>query len=408
MPSKSTRSRARRKSLPSDFPLTKHPRGYWCKKIKGKLHYFGKVADDPEGRAALEEWSNSKESILLYGYKPDKHSGKLTVGELVNEYLNARRLDVEAGELAERSHREYRLACVRLVDAIGKSRAAADMGPDDFARIKNEITKHCGAVRTKNEITRIKGLFRWGVKQGLLEKLPRYGAAFDPPSAKTLRLAKAAKGERLFAHEEVLTLLKSANVQQTAHILLALNCGYGASDISALPISAVDLEGGWIDFARVKTGSGRRCWLWPETRTALAAAMEARVPAEDPADDDKALLTRYGKPLVRDFKGAPEDTIAVGFRRLLAKVKLDGKGLSFYRLRHTHRTVADESGDQPACAVIMGHADHTMAGNYRQRVKDERLQHVAGVVRQWLFPIEDDKAGDDRQDDAKPKLRIVG
>ena len=24
-----------------DFPLGVHPAGYWCKKIRGKLHYFG-------------------------------------------------------------------------------------------------------------------------------------------------------------------------------------------------------------------------------------------------------------------------------------------------------------------------------------------------------------------------------
>lgn len=104
--SKSNRSKARRKSLSSDFPLTKHPWGYWRKMIKGKVYYFGKIADDPEGRAALEEWVDSKESILPYGRKPGQDTGKLTVGDLINEYLNARRLDVEAGELAERSHRE--------------------------------------------------------------------------------------------------------------------------------------------------------------------------------------------------------------------------------------------------------------------------------------------------------------
>ena len=185
-----------------------------------------------------------------------------------------------------------------------------------------------------------------------------------------------------------MTLLKAANVQQRAHVLLGLNCGYGASDISNLPKCAVDLDAGWIDFARPKTGFPRRCWLWPETREALAVAMAARVPAADPADDDRALLTRYGKPLVREFKGAPEDTIAVGFRRLLKKTHLDGRGLSFYRLRHTHRTIADESEDQPACNFVMGHADNTMAGNYRQRVSDHRLRHVAETVRDWLYKPE--------------------
>jgi hypothetical protein len=96
--------------------------------------------------------------------------------------------------LKARSHREYRLAAERLTDAIGKTLAADSLGPSDFERVRSEITKHCGPTRTKNEITRIKGIFRWAYKQGLIRDLPRYGAAFEPPSAKTIRVAKAVKG----------------------------------------------------------------------------------------------------------------------------------------------------------------------------------------------------------------------
>ena len=35
-----------------EFPLTAHPAGYWCKKIRGKIHYFGPW-DDPDRRAAI-------------------------------------------------------------------------------------------------------------------------------------------------------------------------------------------------------------------------------------------------------------------------------------------------------------------------------------------------------------------
>jgi hypothetical protein len=31
-----------------DFPLTPHPAGYCCKKVRGKIHYFGRLDDDPE------------------------------------------------------------------------------------------------------------------------------------------------------------------------------------------------------------------------------------------------------------------------------------------------------------------------------------------------------------------------
>jgi hypothetical protein len=39
-----------------DFPLFKHATGRWCKKVGGQFHYFGKIADDPDGQVALAKW----------------------------------------------------------------------------------------------------------------------------------------------------------------------------------------------------------------------------------------------------------------------------------------------------------------------------------------------------------------
>ena len=61
---KSTRSRFTRKA---DFPLWKHPSGRWCKKVRGKFCYFGKVADDPSGEAALRQWLDDRDDLLPEG-----------------------------------------------------------------------------------------------------------------------------------------------------------------------------------------------------------------------------------------------------------------------------------------------------------------------------------------------------
>jgi integrase len=61
------------------------------------------------------------------------------------------------------------------------------------------------------------------------------------------------------------------------------------------------------------------------------------------------------------------------------------KGLGFYTLRHTFRTVADESKDQPAVDFIMGHEVPHMSAVYRETISDARLNAVTDHVRAWLF-----------------------
>src|SRR5262245_51359602 len=38
-----------------DFPLGPHPAGYWCKKIRGQIHYFGPRWHDAVGAAAATD-----------------------------------------------------------------------------------------------------------------------------------------------------------------------------------------------------------------------------------------------------------------------------------------------------------------------------------------------------------------
>ena len=64
-------------------------------------------------------------------------------------------------------------------------------------------------------------------------------------------------------------------------------------------------------------------------------------------------------------------------------------------MRHTFRTVADETGDFPAVDVFMGHTAESagagaapfsvdMASRYR-RIADDRLLAVSEHVRGWLY-----------------------
>lgn len=67
---KSTRSAAVGKAVPqpkkprTDFPFFPHATGRWAKKVRQKFVYFGKVADDPMGVAALDLWLNQRDELL--------------------------------------------------------------------------------------------------------------------------------------------------------------------------------------------------------------------------------------------------------------------------------------------------------------------------------------------------------
>ena len=47
-------------------------------------------------------------------------------------------------------------------------------------------------------------------------------------------------------------LIDRTGVPMKAMILLAVNCGFGQTDVACLPVKALDLDGGWVDFPRPK------------------------------------------------------------------------------------------------------------------------------------------------------------
>jgi integrase len=180
-------------------------------------------------------------------------------------------------------------------------------------------------------------------------------------------------------------LLDAAGVPFKAMILLGVNCGFGNHDIATLPLSALDLEGGWMDFPRPKTGIPRRCPLWPQTVAALREAVAKRPAPKDREDAGLVFLQRSGRRWVRHTESSRTDHLTVVFRGLLQTCGLHRAGFGFYSLRHIFRTVADAARDPVAIDLIMGHADPSMGAHYRLRVEDERLQAVAEHVHRWLF-----------------------
>jgi len=365
----------------ADFPLYAHRSGRWAKKIRGRLHYFGPW-DDPE--AALNLYIDQKDDLLA-GREPQRKEG-LTVRELVNRFLASKEARVETGELKRRSFEDYDATCGRVVEVFGRSRLVTDLRPADFERLRGEFAKTHGPTALSNDIGRVRVLFNFAYKEGLLEHPMRFGS-FQKPSKAVLRRERQKKGPKMFKAREIRALLKIASPQLRAMILLGINCGLGNNDCVLLPLSALDLKRGWLDYPRPKTGVERRCRLWPETVKALRKVIQHWKEPHDKAHADKVFITKYRTPWTPKGEHQRDNPISKETVKVLSRLKTHRPGLGFYALRHTFETIAGEAGDQAAVNYIMGHvpAANDMSAVYRERMTPRRLSRVVKHVRGWLF-----------------------
>lgn len=369
-----------------DFPLFLHATGQWAKKVRGRMVYFGK-----DKAAALARWEREKEDLLA-GRSPRTYSEGLSLGTLVNRFLVAKRLLVESGELSPRTWGDYHAALVRLSDMLGKTRPVESITTEDLEAVRAKLAKGRGAHSLANHVQRIRTLFKYAWETGLIATPIRMGPAFRKPSARQMRATKHTSEPWTIGAEDLRRILDAAGVPLRAMILLGINCGFGNSDIASLPLSSLDLAGGWVSFPRPKTAIPRKAKLWPETVTALEEAVAARPTAKKPEDSGLVFLTSRGNRWVRTIDrgrmkpAVPLDSVRLEFDKILRGLGLKRKGRSFYSLRHTFRTVADAAQDQPAANAIMGHTDSSMAQNYRENIADNRIEAVTSLVRSWLWP----------------------
>jgi integrase len=368
----------------ADFPLFAHQNGQWAKKIRGRLHYFGR-------------WKDSQQALSLYlDQRDDLHAGRkprlktdgMTVRELCNRFLTAKQDRVNEGALGQRAFADYISICRLVLAELGSTRIVDDLDADDFTAFRRTIgQRRKTPTSIGSVIQRARTVFRFAFEMGYIKESLNFGTEFQMPSQRSIRIARAASGPRMFEAAEIRQLLSSTSPTMKALILLGINCGFGQSDCSHLPCSALQLDEGWLQYPRPKTGIDRRCPLWPQTIAAIRASVEQRRVAEDGRTEELVFRTRFGRPLVRiSDSGRPIDAVSLEFRKLLKSQHLYRPKLGFYALRHTFETIAGESRDQVAVGQIMGHVDNSMAGLYRERITDDRLLSVAATVEQWLFP----------------------
>src|SRR5438093_7984229 len=86
-----------------DFPLTPHPNGSWCKRIRGRLFYFGRWDNWQE---ALEEYLDQRDDLHA-GRTPKRRKNAQTLGYALDHFLSSKKLAEESSEISHRMYWEH-------------------------------------------------------------------------------------------------------------------------------------------------------------------------------------------------------------------------------------------------------------------------------------------------------------
>lgn len=355
-----------------DFPLYAHAAGMWAKKINGRTIYFGPWGDPIGAEAAYKQ------------HLRDQHRARspvdddLDMGTLLNLFLERKHAALEAGEITQRTWKDYHATCQMLKKALGVARLVADLAPQDFEVLRKALAERHGPIPLRNQMQRVRSVFKLADDDRLLSRPVHFGGAFKSPSKRVMRQSRHVE---IFTATELRKVIKAAGQPMLSMALLGINCAFGNNDVGALRLDAINLQRGWVEHPRPKTGVARRAKLWPETVKAMREAIKLRPEPKKPEAAELVFVTKYGASWGTQFP------VTLMFGRLLAELKIERPALNFYALRRTFATVASGSRDQVAVNAIMGHLppDDEVPGMYRLVVEDDRLAAVAAYVRRWVF-----------------------
>lgn len=366
-----------------DYPLYAHSSGQWAKKINQRVYYFGPWSNP---QAALDKYLDEKDNILAGRPRAGKPAPSATPGAtplsvVLEAFFEEKEGACETGDITERTLGEYKAICRIIGDTLGDDTPIDAIGTVEFSRLRRKLGmgkrgKVVSPVTLKRLLTFARMVFAYANDEMDLDANFKFKKALKTPSAKKIREARNEIGKRLFTAEQVRQLIQATDPELRGMILLGINAGFGPKDCYTLPISGVDLERGWIEHPRPKTGAERRCPLWAETVEALRAVVGDRTTGlVFRKHDNRQVWNRH--IVGRAFKTLVE---GLGFYQ--------DKITTFYSLRRTFETVAS-GGDIAQATIdrIMGHPPRTgdMGAVYRQTVYDEQLLKCTDNVRSWML-----------------------
>jgi integrase len=383
------KSKYKRKTRSDKFPLTLHKTGQFCKKIKGKLYYFG-----TDKQKALQRYL--EQAAYLHAGKaptPRPSHDRLSIKILCNLYLDHQESRAEIGEIQSRHVSDQILLLKDFVRFVGPNRPVSDISTIELQNYRKRLIKARKSPNTiNNRIAAVKAMYNWALDNEVIVNAPRL---------KAVKKVTPPKREKpTFTVSQIHKILHNASPQMKAMIWLGLNCGFGCTDCAELKWKNVDLQNGRVDFPRGKTGIGRNLPLWSETVRALN---------EIPVSGELVFYTRKGNPWVRIVKGVGKggkekykktNNVSKEFSKLMKRTDLKmEKGVGFYTLRRTAATLTARSGDPFAVQRLLGHADLKMATTYVQDFSEQTDRAINNtrklIIQDDSSPLADASSGRD-------------
>jgi len=198
----------KRKTRSDKFPLTRHPTGQYCKKIKGKMYYFGS-----DKKEALQRYLD--QATYLHGHqenvqKPTEEH--MTLKQLCDRYLNYQYSKLQANDLTASHYNEQVGSLSKLMAFLGQNIDINNISTLDLQNYKRRIQKsYVSVCRLNLHISIMKALFHWARKNDVLANIPNIDA---------VSRGKIVHQERFtFDPEQINKLLSAADVKMRAMIL---------------------------------------------------------------------------------------------------------------------------------------------------------------------------------------------
>lgn len=131
-----------RKKPKKPYPLflqTAHPKGQWCNKILGRIHFFG-VWADPD--AALKHYRKVAADLHAGREPAPADDEELTVKELGNHCLAYQMGRVFTGQIGPRWLEDCRRVLKHFARSVGAARPVASLSVDDSRKYRRLLGLH--------------------------------------------------------------------------------------------------------------------------------------------------------------------------------------------------------------------------------------------------------------------------